>query len=477
MDVFIGLDLGTSAVKGALIAEDGTKIALGKRTTSFIFPKKGYVEISPSAHYENLASLLTELSSKVPKGARIAAVSMSAASGNLILMDRKGNPVSNILSWLDGRAIGKAGDILPGFDTGSVHRVVGWPYAEGFPLAHLAWMKSCEPGLFKRAERIGMNSDWLLSRLTGSFAMDPSTATTFYLQDQLTRTWYKPHLELLGISEAQLPKLAASGSVMGTITTEASRDTGIPEGTPVVLGSFDHPSAARGTGVLEEGTMLLSCGTSWVGFYPSLSRDAGLAQSLLIDPFRTPEGPWGMMFSLPQVGKNIDFYVDTCLGPLSGGSSGRYKLFDGAAAEVEPGSGGLAVNPIMEGYEEYIVKLAALKPHGLVSRALMEGTAYEFRKRVEGLSKAGFRSDRAVMVGGPSESPIWPSIVADVLGMDITLINGQTAGAVGAAVMASVGVGRFKSETEAFKALGGEGRVIRADEKRHRIYEGFFQAR
>jgi len=401
MKVFIGIDLGTSAIKGALIAENGKKIALGKRTTSFLFPQKGFVELSPEALYANFVSLLTELSSKVPKGDTIAAVSMSAASGNVTLMDRDGEPVHNIISWLDGRAMGKTAEILPGFDPSSVYRVVGWPWVEDFPLAHLAWLKKYEPDVLRKASRIGMNSDWLLSRLTGCFAMDPSTATTFYFQDQLSRTWYKPHMDLIGIDKEALPELKDSGSIMGTITAQASHDTGIPEGVPVVLGSFDHPSAARGTGVFSEGTMLLSCGTSWVGFYPFASREAGLKQFLLIDPFKTPDGPWGMMFSIAQVGKNIDYYVDTFLGPLSKGT-GRYALFDGAAAGVAEGSHGLFINPVMDGFEEHIKDIFAQHQHGEVSRAIMEGTVYEFRQRMESLQKAGFRSERAVMVGGPS---------------------------------------------------------------------------
>jgi len=128
----------------------------------------------------------------------------------------------------------------------------------------------------------------------------------------------------------------------------------------------------------------------------------------------------------------------------------------------------------MDGFEEHIKDIFAQHQHGEVSRAIMEGTVYEFRQRMESLQKAGFRSERAVMVGGPSESPIWPSIVANVLGMDITLINGQTAGAVGAAVMASVGIGCFKTEEEAFGALGGKGRVVHAEESLNRIYNKFF---
>ena len=211
MDLLIGLDVGTSAVKGVVLSTDGNVIAQGKRSTQFLHPQPDFVELSPEAHYQVVCDLIRELVASTPPGSFVAALSMAAASGNTVLLDKKGQPLTNIISWLDQRAVKTAHELLPEFDFDQVHSIVGWPWSGSFPFGHLAWLKKNSPEKYHSASHYGMNSDYLLSRLTGKWGMDPSTATTFYLQDQRTRHWYRPYLERLEISEEKLSKLLPSG--------------------------------------------------------------------------------------------------------------------------------------------------------------------------------------------------------------------------------------------------------------------------
>jgi sugar (pentulose or hexulose) kinase len=317
-----------------------------------------------------------------------------------------------------------------------------------------------------------MNTDWLLYRLCGRWGMDPSTATTFYLCNQKTGAWHRPYLELLGIHERQLSALAPSGKALGGLTAQAARDTGLPRDALVVLGCFDHPGAARGTGVLEPGDLLLSCGTSWVGFYPSSDRGAAVARKHLVDPFLSPGGPWGCMFALTAISVTIEKYIDHFLLAPGEEPARKYEIFNELAARVPPGAGGLRVDL----YRSWFDFLKEVRnpldghPREHLARALMEGVAFIVRRRLEELEHDGIADRRLVMVGGPAESPVWPRIVAEVLGHELLLLHGQHAGAVGAAMLAGIGAGLFAGAREAFAAMGGRPELIQPEPEAVRRY-------
>jgi sugar (pentulose or hexulose) kinase len=252
-------------------------------------------------------------------------------------------------------------------------------------------------------------------------------------------------LQRLGIPDDKLPRIDPSGSVLGRITEEAAKETGLEPGTPVVLGAFDHPCAARGAGILDEGQLLLSCGTSWVGFLPIRDRNRAVDNNLLIDPFLQPSGPWGAMFSLPAVASSIDEWIRLFVddGP------DRYQTFDRLAASAAPGAGGLLIHPLH--------KASRTEPEGgtkaNIARAIMEGTAFLLKRRLDQLEAKGMRFSAVSMVGGPSEAHPWPQIVTDVLGKRIAIRNGTCAGAVGAAILAGIGAGLYQDEKHALTKL------------------------
>ena len=483
MELFIGLDVGTSAVKGVLVSAEGRKLALARRPTRHVHPEPGWTELDPEEHVGNVFALIRELAAQVPAGERVQGISMAFASGNVTFLDREDRPLYNVLSWLDGRSVGRTGELLPQLDRESFHRIVGWPYTELFPLVQIAWFRKNRPDAWRRLGRVCMDNDYLTFRLTGRWGLDPSTATTFYLQDQVARHWHRPYLELVGIDESCLSPLLDSGSVLGTLTAEAAEATGLSTETAVVLGAFDHPCAARGTGTVEEGELLLSCGTSWVDYYPLGDRDLAVRMEMLVDPFLQPQGPWGCMAALTAVGVTIDRYIDAAVLRPGENGSRRYELFNAAAASAPPGAGGLFLDlyrdsgSFLEQSGDGAGGRTGAHTREETARALMESAAFELRLQTERMAAAGITARRITMVGGPTESPIWPRIVAEVAGLPLRLINGQTAGAMGAAMLAATGCGVFPDVGEAFAAMGGSGTTIEpgsAEIRRYReLYEEF----
>jgi len=438
----IGLDLGTSVIKGVLTDRRGVVLAEASRSNNLLHPKEGWVEIEPAGHYRNVCDVIRRLAAAAPGD--VAAVAMAAASGNTLLTDERGEPLSNLITWMDCRAQMNPPAALSGLTAAAVRQITGWPCVTNFPLAHLAWLRENEPRLYGAAAHYGMDTDWLLYRLTGNWMMDFSTATTFHLQEQISGTYHIPFLERLGIVPEKLSALTRSGLVAGHLTPQAAADTGLSERTLAVTGCFDHPAAARAAGVLEPGQLMLSCGTSWVGFVPHGNRQALVDAELLCDPFLSRSGgPWAGMFSVSCIGRAIDWYVEHVIAADEDAEM-RMRVFDASAAEAPPGAGGLRID-----LREPPRLLSASRAH--VSRAVMEGAAGLLAERVRDLSDRGFRYTHAVMVGGPSRSPVWPRIVAELTGLDVT-VGGRSAGARGAALLAGIGAGLFENEQAAFAA-------------------------
>ena len=442
---FLGFDLGTSALKGVLVSGDGRLLAAAKRVCVLSRPEAGRVEFDATAQFSDIVAMVKELAAQLPPGGRVESLCFAGASGNTLLCDAQGEPLSNAFSWMDTRANADNCPTLAKLLALPVRQTVGWPPIPMFPLAHLAWLKENQPGLFARAAQVGMNTDHILFRLTGRRGMDHSTATTFYLQDQEKRQWHQPFLDILGIKEAQLPELLPSGSVLGTLTEAAASLTGLDASTKVELGCFDHPAAARGCGVFAEGDLLLSCGTSWVGFYPTPKRGVALGLEMLSDPFLSPGGPWGAMFSVPMIGGNVDQYVDKHICPGPEPMESKYRRFDALAASAP--ANGLALD-LREAPAAHGAAPAVL------ARAVMESAARLVAEKIKALAAAGLHPRRVVMVGGPSNSPAWTRVVASVTGLRVELLDcRQHAGALGAALLGAVGAGRFRDEREAFAAF------------------------
>ena len=428
----MGLDLGTTAIKGVVMNQNGNIITEASKSTRFIEPKPGWFEVAPEVHYQDVCAVIKELASNTP--GEITALAMAAASGNSLLTDADGKPLTNIINWMDQRAVQTPPQVLSNISVAEVRQVTGWPCVDSFPLGQLAWLQVNQPELYRSAGRYCMNSDWLLFRFTGQWLMDYSTATTSHLQEQTTYTYHKKFLDLLNIPEDKLSKLVPSGIYAGNLTKQALADTGLSVSSQIITGSFDHPSAARAAGVLEQGQLMLSCGTSWVGFFPEKDRQKIIDLDLLCDPFLAPEGgAWGAIFSVPSIGRTIDWYVENLIAP---GEKNKHVIFDGLAAKANPGSDGLKIDLRKE-------PMAISDSRENISRAVMEGAAELLNEKIKILAANGIKFNNAVMVGGPSKSPIWPQIVKEITGINLT-VGSQHAGAKGAAIIAGTGYNKVK---------------------------------
>ncbi len=452
MNVLLGVDLGTSAFKAVAITVDGSILASDRREVSYERPAPDQVEFSAADRYQNLCDLIRQMTSALPANAKAAALCLSGASGNTLLLDGRYRPLVPAISWLDTRPGVDFPTLLPQLSREEVRATVGWSWSKRFPLTQLAWLRRHRPALYRKARYVALDTAYYYRGLTGRLAIDHSSATTFFLQDQQRRRWHPPFLAALDLKPAALPDLVAPGAPIGGLTRKAARAVGLPAGLPVIAGSFDHPSAALGSGVLQPGELLLSCGTSWVGFLPTHDRAAALAAGLIIDPFLQPAGPWGAMFSLTALGTVVDRYLTTVFPlPRALPLAERYQRFVAAAGTVPGGQEGPPIDPLLPlpGSRAAKARLVGDSTLGQLSRRLMVGVALALRRRLAAVTRSGFKTRRITMVGGATSSPVWTQIVADVLDRELFIAGGPNAGAVGAALLGGIGAGHFRNAAQA----------------------------
>lgn len=476
----IGLDLGTSAMKGVLVESRGSVLWQANRPVRLQRLEAERVELDPEQYVQDVFALLRELVSHAEDPAAIQAISVSGASGNTVLLDHDCRPLAHAISWLDDRCAGMADQLWPGLDPDQVYHRAGWPFGGSFPLAHLAWHKAMTPALWQQTRSFAMLHDYLYLQLCGRLVVDHSKASSFYLQDQIDRSWNEELLAFLGITPDQLPDLLPPATACAKITTAAAQATGLGPGTRVVTGSFDHPSAARSTGVFDTGDLLISGGTSWVIFAPICNRDTGLEGGMILDPFLSPAGCWGAMFALTAVAEKLNAYLE-CYIPTPPREP-AFSRFNRLAAEAVPGADGLFLDLYQRPFEDDMALLADAAPRN-IARALMEGVVFLTRARVDELSqRTGTRPGRIVFTGGPTRSPVWTSILADVLNQPVVLPDaGEYAGAVGAAILAGIGTGIYRDERDGYAVLQkpervvGAERVVMPDPARSNLYQKLYR--
>lgn len=431
---------------------EGQVVHSARASFDYIHLDNGGVELGVEEYLASCYLALKELAGRATDGS-IKGICASSASGNLLLLDKENKPITNIISWQDKRVDEEAREMLSELNADAFYRQIGWPFGyKTFPLAHLCYIKKHQPSLIDSCGMVAMSTEYLVYALTGKWGISTSAGTTYYLIDQQKGRYMDWLLEKIGICEDMLPPILPCGTIVGEVQKEVEGLCGIPAGTPVTLGSFDHPSAARGVGVLKEGELLLSCGTSWVAFFPIEDREKGEKARTLIDPFLSPKGCYGVMSSIASLSGRLKLYVNRYIDQ----SDKAFQKLSELAKKSAPGANGLCVNPLEEPDD---AKILAFSKED-IARAIMEGTVNLLKARLDMLAEKEIAATSAVMVGGPSEDPYWIELIQTICGIDVRVVHGQFAGAVGAAIIAGVGVGEYESESAAHELFRKKERMM-----------------
>ena len=373
--------MGTTAIKGALMSVNGKVI----NTVSGGYNYYGWKTtklLNPAEFLEVCFSVIKNLTKGLEAADKVLAVCSCCASGNLILLDKNNQPITPIIGWQTTVNQDDIDAFLTQEEQDDFYNIVGWPLSNDFPAAYLIAIKTHYPEKLNNAQMVAMSAEYLNFALTGKWGLSHSMATPFYLINQEEGTYNIPFLKKLGIDEDKLPPIYNKGTVLGNVIPELAEQLGLSAETKIVLGSFDHPSGAMGSGVFEEGEMLLSCGTSWVEFFPVASREFAISTKELVDRFMLNGAPYCVMSAITSVSEKIDALRHHYLGDIT------HKENDELIKKASLGCNGLKFNFTEE---DYTVGQNYSKSD--IARAIIEGAALILKDNLETLEKCGLKAE------------------------------------------------------------------------------------
>ena len=491
-DAILGLDVGTTSTKAVLFDLSGAELAVAEQAYRLHTPQAGWAEQDPDELWQAMVHVLQTIVEKAGKQRRILALALAAQSGSLLPARRDGTPISPIITWMDGRTKALIQHWRAQGVQEKVRPISGWHLYPGLCLPTIAWLHRHRPDLIAAAGRYFSVNDYLVHRLTGHFCTNPSNGGGMQLLDITNGQWSADLCALAGTEPAQLSPIRPSGVAIGPITPKVSRLTGLPAETLVVNGGHDQGCTALGLGVTSPGKILLACGTAWVVTGVTDTPDvAALPPSLDLNFLPVPQhGPllqrWTISQSLGGLGASVEWLLRQCWSAADPATASRADSFASLDAELPhttPGGEGLLFIPLTGGHSAptgdrrgSLFGLRLDHNRADVARAVMEGAAFELRWALEPIRRAGMPVRQLSMIGGAAQSSLWPAIVADVTATPIALPQYKHWPAVGAAILAGVGIGAFETMADGQTRFQRPARQIEPNQNRMQIYDECFAA-
>jgi xylulokinase len=462
MAYLIGLDVGTSGTKTVLFDENGKAIASVTEEYPLHTPHPGWTEQDPEDWWRATVNTLKAVVTKSGvQPEEIKGIGLSGQMHGSVFLDEQNQVVRPAILWNDSRTADACEEITRTIGEQRLLELASNPALTGFTAPKAVWLKNREPENFKKTRTLVLPKDYVRFRLTGELAMEVSDGAGTLLFNVRQRTWSHEILDALGIPREWMPPVKESTDIGGYITDEVARLTGLKAGTPVACGGADNACGATGTGVVVEGRMLASLGTSGVILAPAKS------------PQTDPEGRahtfchsvpnmWYLMGVILSAGMSLRWYRDVIAdserAQAHSNSRDPYDLLTALAAEAPIGSEGLLFLPYLTGErtphkDPYarggFIGLTIRHDRKHLIRAVLEGITFAMRDSLEIARALGVEITEVRATGGGAKSAFWKQLQADIYGCEIATINADQGPAFGAAIMAGVGAGVYNSIPEA----------------------------
>jgi xylulokinase len=465
----IGLDVGTSGVKGLLIAEDGAVVATSSADYTLATPQPGWTEQEPEDWWRASCQVLRRLVERSP--APVEALGLTGQMHGSVFLDRDQRVIRPAILWNDQRTAEECAEIELAVGAERLRRIAGNPALTGFQAPKVLWLRRHEPGAYARLRHLLLPKDFVRLRLTGALASDASDAAGTLLLDLATRDWSAEILDALAIPRAWLPRVHEGPEVTGGVSAEGAAASGLPEGLPVAAGGGDNAAAAVGCGVVRPATGFVSLGTSGVLFVPSARLEIDPSGALHAFCHAVP-GQYHLMGVVLSAGGSLRWYRDVIAGRHAGQASedsqDSYEVLLSQADEIDPGAAGLFFLPYLAGE-----RTPHMDPHARAAwigltlahdrrhllRALLEGVSFALKDSLALMQHLGVSPDLLYAVGGGARSRVWRRLLAAVLGVRLQRLRVEEGPAMGAALLAAVGAGVHANvEAAVTAAVRTEGR-------------------
>jgi len=478
MSWLLTIDAGTTAVKVCLFSQAGELVAASSQEYELLTPAEDWVELPAEVYWKCCVAGIREVLAQqgvTPPG--ILAVGVTSQGETLIPIDEAGQPLRHAIVWLDNRAGAEAQAVAASFELDRFYEITGLPeIIPTWPACKILWLREHEPEAFARAHKVLLVEDYLLYWLSGRYVTEGGICTSTGYFDIRTGQWWGEMLDAIGLRPEQLPDLLRSGEVVGPVTEEAARETGLSTETLVVTGAMDQIAGAVGAGNIAPGLVSETTGTALVL--------AATAHEPTYDPWkRLPcyyhalPGKYLLLPYCQTAGMALRWFRDQF------GQGQSYDQLTALAAEVPPGCEGLVMLPHLTGSTSphfnpqakgvfYGITLGHTRPHFV--RAILEAVAFMLRENVELLEELGVNVGELVSLGGGARSRLWLQIKADVTGLPLRTAECEEATSLGVAILAGVAVGLFPDVERACQQMVRMGARIEPNTAHHTLYEAAY---
>lgn len=453
--LLMGIDVGTYGSKGVLCSPEAEVLAEHQVEHGLSVPRPGWAEHdADGVWWHDLCTISRSLLAKAKASADdVAAIAVSALGADLVHLDAHGRALRPaILYGIDTRSIQEIADLNAQFGADAMAELAGQYLTSQAIGPKILWVRRNEPHVFQQTRYLCSGSSFLVYRLSGEYVLDYHSAGLFNpLFDIHTLSWSDRYAEPI-VGDIPLPRLAWPGEVVGQVTAQAARETGLRPGTPVTAGTIDAISEAISVGVIHPGDLMMMYGTTTF-FILLLDKLAPPNETLWQTPYAFP-GLYDFEAGMATTGALTRWFRDNFaqqeLAAQKAGGPNAYAVLTKEAEAVPPGSEGLVILPYFSGERTplndpqargIIAGLSLAHGRGHLYRAILEAIAYGVAHNMEAMRAAGARPRRAVAVGGGAKAELLLQIVSDVTGIEQEL-PAQTIGAsYGDAFLAGLATG------------------------------------
>ena len=475
MYLYIGIDLGTSAMKLLLMDRMGDIKNVVSKEYPLDFPQPGWSQQNPEdwkwALYEGVPELLKGFDAST-----VAGIGCGGQMHGLVVLDENDNVIRPAILWNDGRTAKQVNYLNNEIGKDKLSSMTANIAFAGFTAPKILWMKENEPENFAKIAKIMLPKDYINYILTGVHSCDYSDASGMLLLDVQHKCWSKEMLDICGISESQMPNLFESYDCIGTVDPEIAEQLGIPGTVKVCAGAGDNAAAAVGTGVVGEGGCNISLGTSGTVFISS--QKFGVDSNNALHAFAHADGGYHLMGCMLSAASCNKWLMDDILQTTD------YAAEQKAIHSDKLGENHVFFLPYLMGERSPIndtnargtfIGMTMNTTRADLVQAVLEGVAFAIRDSVEVARSLGIEINTSKICGGGAKSPLWKQIFANVLDCELEIPVSEQGPGMGGAMLAMVACGEYESVKACCEKLCAIADVVKPEPNLVEKYEARYQ--
>lgn len=451
--LYIGVDLGTSAVKLLLMDSGGTIQKIVSRTYPLEFPEPGWSEQNPCDWWEQTKAGIRELLQGAD-GSQVAGISFGGQMHGLVMLDEKDEVIRPAILWNDGRSAEECEYLNETVGREKLSSCTANIAFAGFTAPKILWVKNREPENFARIAKIMLPKDYLAYRLTGVHCTDVSDASGMLLFDVKNRCWSEEMCEICGVEESWLPRCYESYEKVGTVLPEVAEELGLSETCVVAAGAGDNAAAAVGTGTVGDGGCNISLGTSGTIFISS--KEFGVDRYNALHSFAHADGSYHLMGCMLSAASCNKWWMEEIL------HTDDYSAEQRDITDERLGENKVYFLPYLMGERSphndpkargTFIGMSMDSTRADMTQAVLEGVAFALRDSLEVARSLGICPERTKICGGGAKSPLWKKMIANILNLKVDVLENEEGPALGGAMLAAVACGEYPSVQAAASAV------------------------